>query len=48
MDEKKLRSSITLFLRADPEQPVFKRLLDHYFQGVPDAATDQLLAGNAQ
>jgi uncharacterized protein (DUF1810 family) len=42
-DERKLRSSITLFLRADPEEPVFQRLLDQYFEGLPDAATDELL-----
>lgn len=47
-DEKKLRSSITLFLRADPEEPIFQRLLDQYFEGAPDAATDQLLAGSAR
>jgi uncharacterized protein (DUF1810 family) len=44
-DEKKLRSSITLFLRADPEEAIFQRLLDQYFEGLPDAATDQLLSG---
>ena len=46
-DEKKLRSSVTLFLRAEPEEPIFQRLLDQYFEGRPDAATDQLLGGNA-
>jgi uncharacterized protein (DUF1810 family) len=46
-DEKKLRSSITLFLRADPEAAIFQSLLDQYFEGVPDAATDQLLGGKA-
>jgi uncharacterized protein (DUF1810 family) len=46
-DEKKLRSSATVFLRADPEEPVFQRLLEQYFEGLPDAATDQLLGGNA-
>ena len=46
-DEKKLRSSITLFLRAEPGETVFLRLLEQYFEGEPDAATDQLLAGNA-
>jgi uncharacterized protein (DUF1810 family) len=45
-DEKKLRSSITLFLRADPGQAIFQRLLDQYFEGLPDAATDQLLSGS--
>ncbi|WP_306919585.1 MULTISPECIES: DUF1810 domain-containing protein [unclassified Arthrobacter] len=46
-DEKKLRSSITLFLRADPEEPAFRRLLDQYFEGLPDTATDELLEGKA-
>ena len=44
-DAKKLRSSITLFLRAAPEDVIFQRLLDQYFEGLPDAATDQLLTG---
>ncbi len=42
-DERKLRSSMTLFLRAGPDEPVFQRILDQYFEGLPDAATDQLL-----
>ena len=45
-DEKKLRSSITLFLRAAPDEAVFQRLLDQYFEGLPDTATDQLLEEN--
>jgi uncharacterized protein (DUF1810 family) len=45
-DAKKLRSSITLFLRAAPEEAIFQRLLDQYFEGLPDAATDQLLSGH--
>jgi uncharacterized protein (DUF1810 family) len=48
IDERKLHSSITLFLRADPAEAVFQRLLDQYFEGLPDAATDQLLAGSAR
>jgi uncharacterized protein (DUF1810 family) len=43
IDAVKLRSSMTLFLRADPAEPVFQRNLDHYFDGVPDAQTDRLL-----
>ncbi|HEV2123155.1 MAG TPA: DUF1810 family protein, partial [Chloroflexota bacterium] len=39
----KLQSSMTLFLRADPTEPVFQQVLDRYFDGRPDAATDQLL-----
>jgi uncharacterized protein (DUF1810 family) len=43
IDAMKLRSSMTLFLRADPAEPVFQRVLDRYFGGLPDAATDRLL-----
>ena len=43
-DERKLHSSMTLFLRADPRQGVFQEVLAKYFDGLPDAATDQLLA----
>ena len=41
IDTQKLRSSMTLFLRADPGEPVFQRVLDRYFEGQPDTATDQ-------
>ena len=44
VDAQKLRSSMTLFARADPESPVFTRVLDQYFDGVPDHATDRLIA----
>ena len=43
IDAVKLRSCATLFLRADPSQTLFQRLLDEYFGGVADAATDRLL-----
>jgi uncharacterized protein (DUF1810 family) len=43
IDAQKLRSSMTLFLRADPEQSLFQQVLDRYFDGTPDAATDELL-----
>jgi len=43
VDAKKLHSSMTLFLRADPPQSIFKHVLDQYFDGVPDPATDQRL-----
>ncbi|MGO4493361.1 DUF1810 domain-containing protein [Arthrobacter sp. 2YAF22_2] len=43
IDARKLQSSSTLFLRAAPEQPVFQQILDKYFNGVPDAATDRIL-----
>ncbi|MCA1648464.1 MAG: DUF1810 domain-containing protein [Chloroflexi bacterium] len=41
IDAQKLRSSMTLFLRADPREPLFQQILDRYFDGVSDAATDQ-------
>jgi uncharacterized protein (DUF1810 family) len=43
IDAMKLRSSMTLFLRADPGEPVFQQVLDRYFGGVPDKATDAQL-----
>jgi uncharacterized protein (DUF1810 family) len=43
IDALKLRSSMTLFLRAAPEQPVFAMVLDRYFDGEADLATDRLL-----
>lgn len=42
-DDLKLRSSMTLFHRAAPEDPVFQRVLDRYFDGKPDPRTDELL-----
>ncbi|WNG20264.1 DUF1810 domain-containing protein [Cystobacter fuscus] len=43
IDAQKLRSSMTLFLRADPSRPVFQRVLDAFFGGTADEATDRLL-----
>lgn len=42
-DAQKLGSSMTLFLRAAPEEPVFQEVLDRCFDGSPDPATDRLL-----
>ena len=44
IDAIKLRSSMTLFARADPTNPVFGEVLEAYFGGEADAATDRLLA----
>ena len=41
VDAMKLCSSMTLFMRAAPGEPVFRQVLDQYFGGVPDPATDQ-------
>jgi uncharacterized protein (DUF1810 family) len=43
IDAMKLRSSMTLFTRADPDNPVFGAVLDTYFRGRADEATDRLL-----
>jgi uncharacterized protein (DUF1810 family) len=43
VDALKLRSSMTLFQRADPDDPVFGAVLDRYFGGLPDEATERLL-----
>jgi len=43
IDTHKLRSSMTLFQRADPTEPGFSQVLERYFNGQPDAATDQRL-----
>ena len=44
IDAMKLRSSLTLFARAAPEQPLFEAMLHRYFGGVFDDATDGALA----
>jgi uncharacterized protein (DUF1810 family) len=41
VDALKLRSCITLFMRAAPGEPVFRQVLDRYFGGEPDSATEQ-------
>ena len=40
LDAQKLRSSITLFTRAAPGEPLFRQVLDKYFAGQPDPATE--------
>ncbi len=43
IDTDKLRSSMTLFQRADPSEPAFSQVLARYFNNQPDPATDQRL-----
>ena len=43
IDATKLRSSMTLFARAAPDTPVFRQVLDRFFGGRPDEATDERL-----
>jgi uncharacterized protein (DUF1810 family) len=38
-DDVKLRSSLTLFRAADPEEPAFQQALDKYFGGEGDPLT---------
>ena len=45
IDAQKLRSSMTLFLRAAPHEALFARVLERYFAGEPDPATDAALHG---
>jgi uncharacterized protein (DUF1810 family) len=47
LDAKKLRSSMTLFHRAAPDDPAFAEVLERFFDGSADAATDVLLASPA-
>jgi uncharacterized protein (DUF1810 family) len=42
-DDLKFHSSMTLFARASPEEPVFREALRKYFGGVEDRATVELL-----
>ena len=42
-DNLKLHSSMTLFHRADADEPVFKMVLDKYFDGKPDKKTMDIL-----
>ncbi len=41
VDALKLCSSMTLFMHAAPGEPVFRQVLDRYFGGIPDSATEQ-------
>ncbi len=39
IDATKLRSSMTLFMTAGPDKPVFREVLDKYFKGSVDQET---------
>ena len=43
LDAMKVRSSMTLFQRAAPEVPLFREMLDRFYAGFTDDATDTLL-----
>ena len=42
-DDLKLRSSMTLFSLAAPEEPVFKKVLEKFYLGIQDPATLRIL-----
>jgi uncharacterized protein (DUF1810 family) len=46
-DDMKLRSSMTLFANVENTNPVFQKVLDKYFNGLPDDLTLQLLNSHA-
>ncbi|WP_041733499.1 DUF1810 domain-containing protein [Conexibacter woesei] len=43
VDATKLRSSMTLFALAAPDEPLFGQVLERYFDGAADAATERLV-----
>ena len=47
LDATKVRSSMTLFHRAAPDDAVFRAVLDRFYAGRPDEATDRLLASES-
>lgn len=48
IDAMKLRSSMTLYERAAPDEPVFQQVLDRFYGGQPDPETERLLAEEAR
>ena len=42
-DDVKLRSSLTLFIAADPDEPLFAAALERFFDGVLDDRTLKML-----
>jgi uncharacterized protein (DUF1810 family)/inhibitor of KinA sporulation pathway (predicted exonuclease) len=42
-DARKLRSCVTLFVHADPAQPVFQQVLERFFDDRPDRRSNQML-----
>jgi uncharacterized protein (DUF1810 family) len=48
VDAQKLRSSMTLFARTAPDEPVFRQVLDRCFGGAEDPLTHQMLDRSGQ
>ena len=45
LDATKVRSSMTLFHRAAPDESLFRQMLDRFYGAVADEQTDSLLQG---
>ena len=43
LDAMKVRSSMTLFHRAAPDEPLLSEMLERFYGGIADQATDALL-----
>ena len=48
IDVRKLHSCMTLFHRVAPEEPLFSGVLDRFYGGVDDAATEERLAATGR
>ncbi len=48
IDALKLRSSMTLFAMAAPDEAVFREVLDQYFDGEGDQKTEELAGSRRQ
>ena len=48
LDAMKVRSSMTLFNRAAPDEPLFSEVLERLYGSVADAATDSILGAGRQ
>lgn len=44
IDARKVRSCMTLFHRAAPDEPLFAQVLDRFYDGAADEATDARLS----
>ena len=48
VDAMKLRSSMTLFHHAAPDEPVIREVLERFFGGIPDPATEARLSATRE
>ncbi len=48
VDALKLRSSMTLFMRAAPDERLFAEVLERFYDGVADDATKRLLRSSSE